>query len=78
MPIDGTDPVIAKLVSHVETIVKESGNPEGFDAAVWLSCWLKEPLPAFGGREPITLLDTASGQALICQALSRLQSGAYA
>ena len=59
-------------------MVKESGDPEGFNAAEWLSRWLREPLPALGGQMPIKLLDTMAGQALVSQALSRIQSGAYA
>jgi putative toxin-antitoxin system antitoxin component (TIGR02293 family) len=69
---------IAKLVGQLEAMVEESGDPEGFDAPAWLSQWLRQPLPAFGGRKPIELLDTIEGQSLVAQALSRIQSGAYA
>ncbi|MBO9380619.1 DUF2384 domain-containing protein [Sphingomonas histidinilytica] len=69
---------IAKLVGQLEAMVEESGDPEGFDAPAWLSQWLRQPLSAFGGRKPIELLDTIEGQSLVAQALSRIQSGAYA
>ena len=50
----------------------------GFDANLWLSRWLHEPLPALGNRKPMDLLDTMEGQALVSQALAQIQSGAYA
>src|ERR1051326_3605929 len=33
---------IAKLVGQLEAIVQASGDPEGFDAAAWMSRWLSE------------------------------------
>jgi putative toxin-antitoxin system antitoxin component (TIGR02293 family) len=80
LPVDESERVVglARLVGQVEAMVKESGDPDGFSAAEWLSRWLREPLPALGGRLPITLLDTMAGQALVSQMLSRMQSGAYA
>jgi putative toxin-antitoxin system antitoxin component (TIGR02293 family) len=67
----------AKLVGQLEAIVQESGNPEGFDAATWMSSWLNEPVPALGGARPIDLMDTMEGQALVSATLAQLQSGAY-
>lgn len=80
LPADESERVVglARLVGQVEAMVDESGDPEGFDAAEWLSRWLRDPLPALGGQKPIDLLDTMAGQALVSQMLSRLQSGAYA
>lgn len=69
---------IAKLVGQVQSIVDESGNAEGFDAAAWMSRWLTEPLPALGGACPIDLMDTMEGQALVSTKLAQIQSGAYA
>ncbi len=69
---------IAELVGQVESMVEESGNSDGFDAAAWLSKWLREPLPAFAGTRPIDLLDTIVGQSLVGRALAQVQSGAYA
>ena len=69
---------VSRLVGLVENIVKESGEPKGFDAARWLASWLEQPLPAFGGKKPGELLDTATGQELVAVALARMQSGAYA
>ena len=70
--------VVAKLVGQLQAIVEESGDPRGFDAQAWMSAWLREPLPALGGARPLDYLDTMEGQALVSDALARLQSGAYA
>ena len=67
----------ARLVGQVETMVAESGNPEGFDAKAWLARWLSEPLPALGGVRPADLMDTMEGQNLISIMLGRIGSGAY-
>ena len=69
---------IARLVGQLQAIVEESGQPEGFDAAAWMSQWLSEPLPALGGVRPLDLLDTMEGQTLVSNALAQIQSGAYA
>ncbi len=69
---------VVKLVGQLEAMVQESGNPEGFDAAAWLSRWLRDPLPGFGGTRPVDLMDTMEGQALVSNTLARLQTGAYA
>lgn len=69
---------VAKLIGQVEAIVAEAGDPQGFSAPEWISRWLREPLPALGGTAPIDLLDTMEGQAMVAEALARIQSGAYA
>lgn len=68
----------AKLVGQLEATIQESGDPTDFDATAWISRWLEEPLPAWGGTRPIDLMDTMEGQALVSTALAQLQSGAYA
>jgi putative toxin-antitoxin system antitoxin component (TIGR02293 family) len=68
---------IARLVGQVQAMVEESGNPDGFDAAEWVSRWLREPVAALGGKRPLDLLDTMEGQSLVSQALARMQTGAY-
>jgi putative toxin-antitoxin system antitoxin component (TIGR02293 family) len=69
---------LARLVGQMEAAIQESGNPEGFDAAAWMSNWLNEPVPALGGARPIDLVDTMEGQALVSTTLAQLRSGAYA
>ena len=69
---------LAKLVGQLEAMIQEFGNPEGFDAAEWMSRWLNDPVPALNGARPIDLMDTMEGQALVSATLAQLQSGAYA
>ncbi|WP_309228748.1 MbcA/ParS/Xre antitoxin family protein [Roseomonas sp. KE2513] len=66
-----------RLLHQVQAMVRESGDPVGFDAAAWLSRWLSAPLPALGGARPIDLLNTAEGEAQVSNILARMQSGAY-
>lgn len=68
---------MARLVGQVESLVEESGRPEGFDAAAWVAQWLEEPVPALGGRRPAELMDTPEGQVVVAQLVARMQSGAY-
>lgn len=69
---------LAKLVGQLEDMVEESGDAVGFNAPEWLSSWLRQPLPALGGVNPIDLLDTMEGQALVSRTLAQIQSGAFA
>ena len=69
---------LAKLIGQVERIVKESGNPEGFNAAKWFSEWIEQPVAALGGRKPEELLDTSDGREAVSRLLAQMQSGAYA
>ena len=69
---------VARLVGQVQDILDESGDPQGFDASAWMSCWLNEPLPVLGGVRPLDLLDTTAGQALVSNTLAQIHSGAYA
>ena len=80
LPIDQGERLIgmAKLVGQVESIVAESGNPEGFNAAKWVAQWLEKPSPALGGEKPSAFLDTVSGQEMISDLLAKIQTGAYA
>ncbi len=80
LPIDQGERLIgmAKLVGQVESIVAESGNPEGFNAAKWVAQWLEKPSPALGGEKPSTFLDTISGQEMVSDLLAKIQTGAYA
>lgn len=69
---------LARLIGQVETIVRESGRPEGFDAAKWVARWMDQRVPALGGRRPAEFMDTAEGRALISSLVARMQTGAYA
>jgi putative toxin-antitoxin system antitoxin component (TIGR02293 family) len=69
---------IARLVGQVESMVRDSGNAEDFDAAKWVAAWLQAPQAALGGQRPAELMDTAEGRELVSDLLARMQSGAYA
>ena len=69
---------VETLICIVQTMVEQSGDPTGFDAARWLSDWLTKPLPALAGETPASYMDTFEGQKLVSELLSMSQSGAYA
>ena len=80
LPIEQGERLIgmAKLVGQVESMITESGNPDGFNAAKWVASWLEKPSPALGGEKPSAYLDTVSGQEMISDLLAKIQTGAYA
>lgn len=69
---------LARLIGQVENMVRESGDPAGFDAARWVWNWLNQPMPALGGKLPVTYMDTIEGQRIVANLISMSQSGAYA
>jgi uncharacterized protein (DUF2384 family) len=69
---------VMNLIAQVQAMVDESGEPSGFDAALWVRQWLEKPVPALGGRCPAEYMDTAEGRALVSRLLAMAQSGAYA
>jgi putative toxin-antitoxin system antitoxin component (TIGR02293 family) len=69
---------IARLINQVDTIVRESGDAERFDAAKWVARWLDRPHPALGGRRPAELMDTADGRSLVSDLVGQMESAAYA
>jgi putative toxin-antitoxin system antitoxin component (TIGR02293 family) len=68
---------LATLIGQVEALVAEQGTPEGFDAAKWFREWMKQPVPALGGRKPVELLDTREGQQIVSGLLDAIGAGAY-
>lgn len=69
---------VARLIGQADSIVQESGEISGFDAARWTAEWLQHPHAALGGRTPGELLDTADGRGLVADLLAQQQSAAYA
>ena len=68
---------MVSLIAQVQTMVNESGNPEGFDAAKWVGRWIDRPLPALGGQRPAEMMDTPDGLALLSNIVACMKSGAY-
>jgi uncharacterized protein (DUF2384 family) len=69
---------VETLIGMVQSMVEQSGDPEGFDAPRWVATWLAQPLPALAGATPASYMDTFEGQKLVAEILSMSQSGAYA
>lgn len=69
---------IETLIGLVQDMVEQSGDPDGFDAARWVSQWLARPLPALAGATPASYMDTFAGQKMVADLLATSQSGAYA
>lgn len=69
---------LVKLIGQVQAMVRESGDPTGFDAAKWFSGWLDTPLPAIGGKPPSSLMNTAEGRQMISRLLEAMRIGTYA
>lgn len=69
---------IEYLIGQVDNMVRESGNPAGFDAAKWVSAWLQSALPALDNRTPSSYMDTIEGQKMVSNLLAMAQTGAYA
>jgi uncharacterized protein (DUF2384 family) len=68
---------IAALEDLVERIVRESGDPRGFNAQQWLLDWISRPVPALGHRPPAEILNEPGGFEQVQTCLLRMQSGAY-
>jgi hypothetical protein len=66
-----------RLKNQVETIVQESGRPEGFDAEKWLNSWLNKPIGALGGKQPAEYIGTDEGVEIISNLLRQIQYGTY-
>jgi len=71
---------IESLIGQVQAMVEDSAPDEAasFDAARWLGHWLRQPLPALGGRLPASYLHTLDGQRLVRKMLTMIASGSYA
>ncbi len=68
----------AQLIAQVEQIVRESGDPDGFDAGRWVAAFLDAPSPALGGRRPADFIETSEGRTVVSALIGQMQSGAYA
>ena len=67
-----------RLISAVQAIVRESGDPRDFDAAAWVDDWSKQALPALGGKTPAEHLHTHEGCDLLIHLLRQMQAGVFA
>ncbi|MBC7452143.1 MAG: DUF2384 domain-containing protein [Massilia sp.] len=56
---------MANLIGQVQTMVEQSGDAAGFDAARWTARWLDAPSFALAGVCPASYMDTMEGQMLV-------------
>lgn len=68
---------LRSLICQIELMVRESGDPVGFDAAAWLGEWMYLHIPALGGRTAASYMNTLEGQRYIANLLLTMQTGAY-
>lgn len=71
------DERLAAVVTTVQQIVEESGDPSGFDAEEWVREWVNQPLRTLGGARPIEMLQTDDGLAEVVRLLRQAQAGVY-
>ena len=69
---------LERLIGQIVSMVEDSGDPKGFDAAGWIGKWLELPVPAFGGAKPADFMDTMTGQTLVSSLLVKVQAGVFA
>jgi uncharacterized protein (DUF2384 family) len=69
--------VRTRLIKQVELLLRESGNTEPFDAAVWVERWLRRPNHALGGAAPELYLHTPQGEALLFNLIGAMAAGSY-
>lgn len=67
----------AKLISVVQVIVDESGDPRSFDAAAWVDGWLKQTVPALNWKTPADYLYTDEDCDRLILLLRQMQAGAF-
>ena len=68
---------VVRLIDQVEQIVRESGDPDGFNAEQWVAQFLDAPSPALGGRRPRDFMETSDGRTVVAALVAQMQSGAY-
>jgi uncharacterized protein (DUF2384 family) len=66
-----------RLLARVDQMLRESGDPTGFNASAWLSAWLQTGVPALGGARPVDILELPGGFEKVLSLLLRMRSGAY-
>ena len=70
-----------RIVATLKRLLQESGDPESmasFDLEAWVSDWVQEPLPEFGGKTPADMLRNPEGQRAVEELLERMRGGVAA
>lgn len=72
------EPLTAEVSDHMVQVSKVLAKAtEVFEDAALAKEWLKEPIPALGGRTPLSLLDTSTGIELVMTELVRTEYGVF-
>ena len=67
-----------RVAATLRRLLNESGDPEQltqFDMEAWLSQWMRQALPEFGGKSPAEMLRNPEGQRAVEQVLERMRGG---
>lgn len=75
--MNASDDCRSRLISTVQRIVEESGNPEGFDPVAWTDDWMTQPIPALGGQTPKDYVNSGRDCDDVVDIVLRIQSGAF-
>ena len=81
VPKDDADAGRARLIDQLKAKLAESGDPAAaadFDVDQWLTNWMRQPVPALGGRCPAEYMHSIEGQERVARLLAMMQSGAFA
>lgn len=68
---------LQRLIGQAEALVRDCGDPEGFEASLWLAGWLQQPQASLGGARPARYLDTADGREQLSRLIGAQGSGSY-
>lgn len=67
-----------RVAATLRRLLNESGDPDrlkDFDLESWVAQWMREPLPALGGKTPAAMLRNPEGQRAVEQVLERMRGG---
>jgi putative toxin-antitoxin system antitoxin component (TIGR02293 family) len=68
---------LQRLIGQAEALVRDCGDPEGFEASRWLAGWLQQPQASLGGACPARYLDTVDGREQLSRLIGAQGSGSY-
>jgi putative toxin-antitoxin system antitoxin component (TIGR02293 family) len=72
------EPLTAEVSDHMVQVSKVIAKAtDVFEDAALAKEWLKESIPALGGRTPLSLLDTSTGIELVMTELVRIEYGVF-
>jgi putative toxin-antitoxin system antitoxin component (TIGR02293 family) len=67
-----------RIAATLRRLLEESGDPDAlasFDLATWLAEWMRQSLPALGGKSPAEMLRNPEGLRAVEQLIERMRGG---